>query len=196
MNKSKVIAEIRDNENRKSFPEFRRIVEAYRQRVFNTAYGIVQNTDDAKDITQEVFLKVFKKMGTFKGNASFSTWIYRITVNTCIDMLRKQKTGAHVDLQEGLNYDNQITVNHTSGHHPDSPFESTYQTEIRKMIKEAFMKLSPDHRYTLVLREIEGLSYQEIADTMECSVGTVMSRLHYARKKMQKLLAPVREVSR
>lgn len=196
MGSSNIKAEIKGHKNGNSVPEFRRIVEAYRQRVFNTAYGIVQNTDDAKDITQDVFLKVFGKMNTFKGDASFSTWIYRITVNTCIDMLRKRKSGAHVTLLEGLNYDNQIPVNYTTGHHPDSPFEATYQTEIRKKIKEAFMKLSPDHRSALVLREIEGLSYMEIADTMACSVGTVMSRLHYARKKMQKLLAPVRDDSR
>ncbi len=174
--------------------EFRKVVENYRKRVYQTAYGIVQNVDDAKDITQEVFLKVFEKMDTFKGEASLSTWIYRITVNTSIDMLRKRKTRSSIMLQEGLNYDDQILENPgPSQPHNSSPFEETYQGEIRKKIKEAFMRLSPEHRSTLVLREIEGLSYQEIADTMECSPGTVMSRLHYARKKMQKLLAPLRE---
>ena len=174
--------------------EFRKVVENYRKRVYQTAYGIVQNVDDAKDITQEVFLKVFEKMDTFKGEASLSTWIYRITVNTSIDMLRKRKTRSSVMLQEGLNYDEQILDNPgPSQPHNSSPFEKTYQGEIRKKIKEAFMKLSPEHRSTLVLREIEGLSYQEIADTMECSPGTIMSRLHYARKKMQNLLAPLRE---
>jgi RNA polymerase sigma-70 factor (ECF subfamily) len=173
--------------------EFRKVVESYRKRVFQTAYGIVQNPDDAKDITQDVFLKVFEKMDTFKGEASLSTWIYRITVNTCIDMLRKRKTGMSVTLEDGLNYNERMQENSISSHLPDSPFDTTYQGELRKAIKEAFMKLSPEHRSTLVLREIEGLSYQQISDMMECSLGTVMSRLHYARKKMQKLLAPLEE---
>ncbi len=170
---------------------FREIVNDYRSRIYNTAYGIVQDTEDAKDITQEVFLKIFEKMETFKGEARFSTWIYRITVNTCIDMLRKKKPGAQVMWQEELDYDPRLADNASGVSRPASPFEATYQTELKKKIKEAFLKLSPEHRTALVLREIEGLSYQEIADSLECSVGTVMSRLHYARKRMQKLLAPV-----
>ncbi len=170
--------------------EFRKVVENYRKRVFQTAYGIVQNVEDAKDITQDVFLKVLKKMDTYKGEASFSTWIYRITVNTCIDMLRKRKDGTQVMLEEGLNYD-ALADENSFFPHDTSPFDAAYNEEVRNKIREAFMKLSPEHRSALVLREIEGLSYQEISDTMDCSIGTVMSRLHYARKKMQKLLAPI-----
>ncbi len=170
--------------------EFRKVVENYRQRVYQTAYGIVQNAEDAKDITQEVFLKVFEKMDTFEGKSSLSTWIYRITVNTCIDMLRKRK-GMSVSLDEGIDYDRRMEGNSVQISRIDSPFEAAYQGEIRKKIREAFLKLSPEHRSTLVLREIEGLSYQEISDTMACSLGTVMSRLHYARKKMQKMLTPL-----
>ncbi len=174
--------------------EIREIVETYRQRVFQTAYGIVQDIEDAKDITQDVFLKVLEKMDTFKGNASFSTWVYRITVNTCIDLIRKRKHGTDLEFDEGINYKPSSKTNLVSL--PNSPFESAYQTEIRKKITEAFMKLSPEHRSALVLREIEGLSYQQISDVLGCSLGTVMSRLHYARKKMQKFLAPIWEGSK
>lgn len=171
--------------------EFRRIVEEYRPRVYHTAYGVVQDTEDAKDITQEVFIKIYERMDSFKGEAKLSTWIYRITVNTCIDMLRKRKSGTQVTLQEGLDYDSPPAGDTPVFHHSVSPFEATYNAELQVRIKGAFLKLSPEHRSVLVLREIEGLSYQEIADSLACSVGTVMSRLHYARKKMQKLLAPV-----
>ncbi len=190
MHKKGKKAVINHHANGNNVAEFRRIVEKYRPRVYHTAYGVVQNTEDAKDITQEVFLKVFEKMGTFKGNASLSTWIYRITVNTCIDMLRKKKTASQVTIQEGVDYNNHAGDISVSSHLV-SPFEATYNAELQVKIKEAFMKLSSEHRSALVLREIEGLSYQKIAETMSCSVGTVMSRLHYARKKMQKLLAPV-----
>ena len=176
-------------------PEFRKVVEDYRKRVYQTAYGIVQNVDDAKDITQEVFLKVFEKMATFKGNASLSTWIYRITVNTCIDLLRKRKGGVSVPLNEDIDYAPQSLESSNRGNPSNSPFDSTYRGEVRQKIKEAFLKRSPEHRSTLLLREIEGLSYQQIAEAMACSIGTVMSRLHYARKKMQKLLAPIMEES-
>lgn len=175
---------------RKLQDEFQEVVETYRERVFQTAYGIVQNMEDAKDITQEVFLKVFEKRDSFKGEARFSTWIYRITVNASIDMLRKRKGRSSVKLEEGVGYEHLKKENSSISSHQPSPFEKTYLDEMRQKIKEAFMKLSPEHRSTLVLREIEGLSYQEIANTMACSTGTVMSRLHYARKKMQKFLAP------
>ncbi len=182
---------IHHRENGNDAERFRKIVDDFRSRIYHTAYGIVQDPDDAKDITQEVFLKIYEKMGTFKGEASFSTWIYRITVNACIDMLRKKKTGPQVSLREGIHYGARETGSPLIVGRPDSPFDATYQTELRAKIKEAFLKLSPEHRTALVLREIEGLSYQEIANSLECSVGTVMSRLHYARKRMQKLLAPV-----
>jgi RNA polymerase sigma-70 factor (ECF subfamily) len=171
--------------------EFETVVEEYRSRVYQTAYGIVQNADDAKDITQEVFLKVYMKMDTFKGQSSLSTWIYRITVNAAIDMIRKRKPNVYTGFREEISREETNAPGFSGAARFTSPFNATYQGEIRKLIQEAFMRLSPDHRVTLVLREIEGLSYQQIAETLECSTGTVMSRLHYARKKMQKLLAPV-----
>jgi len=170
--------------------EFQTVVEEYRSRVYQTAYGIIQNADDAKDITQEVFLKVYTKMDTFKGLASLSTWIYRITVNAAIDMIRKRKPNVYTGFREEISREETNDPGFSGATRFTSPFNATYQGEIRKLIQEAFMRLSPDHRVTLVLREIEGLSYQQIAETLECSTGTVMSRLHYARKKMQKLLAP------
>ena len=172
-------------------PAFRKIVDEYRSRVFHTAFGILQNEEDAKDITQEVFLKVYEKLDTFKGEARVSTWIYRITVNTCLDMLRKRKKdGGPLPLREEVRIEGQGEGRHLAAA-PVSPFDAAYHEELKEEIQEAFLRLSPEHRVALVLREIEGLSYQEIAATLSCSVGTVMSRLHYARKKMQKLLAPV-----
>jgi RNA polymerase sigma-70 factor (ECF subfamily) len=169
---------------------FRRIVDENRSRVFHTAYGILQNDEDAKDITQDVFLKVYEKLETFKGDAKLYTWIYRITVNTCLDVLKKRKKEKGLPFREEIGAKAQ-DVGRALASTPDSPFEAVYHAELKAKIQEAFLRLSPEHRVALVLREIEGLSYQEIAETLSCSVGTVMSRLHYARKKMQKLLTSV-----
>ncbi len=168
---------------------FRRIVDEYRSRVFHTAYGILQDDEEAKDVTQDVFLKIYEKLDTFKGEAKIYTWIYRITVNTCLDVLKKRKREKGVSLREEIR--TKAAAGRVVASIPESPFEVTYREELKVKIQEAFLQLSPEHRVALVLREIEGLSYREIAETLSCSVGTVMSRLHYARRKMQKLLAPV-----
>jgi RNA polymerase sigma-70 factor (ECF subfamily) len=175
--------------------EFRTVVEEYRSRVYHTAYGIVQNVEDAKDVTQEVFLKIYAKIDTYKGLARLSTWIYRITVNTAIDMTRKRKSSIYTSLNENLSREETDTSGLTGATRFMSPFNATYQHETRKLIQEAFTHLSANHKAVLVLREIEGLSYQQIAEALECSTGTITSRLHYARKKMQKLLEPLRRLA-
>ena len=154
---------------------FRLLVGRYERRVYGVALGILRNPEDAHDACQETFLRIWKRLGGFDGDAAFFTWIYRITVNTCIDELRKRKPEQR-ELDEGVASDD-----------PD-PITMLSQLELRHQIAGALDQLSWAHRTVLVLRELEGLSYDKIADVMGCPKGTVMSRLFHARKRMQDLL--------
>jgi len=156
------------------------------------AYSMLSDHQEAQEKSQEVFLRVFRHLHAFEGNSSFYTWIYRITVNICIDHYRRRKqklyeyddSFAHEPaLQEEL-----FPVVSTTSR--ETPAGRVLRQELANKLQEAMDKLSPKHRQVIVLRELEGLSYQEIADVAEISIGTVMSRLHYARKCMQARLEP------
>lgn len=170
---------------------FRILVERYERRVFSLALGLLKDPDEARDIAQEVFLKAHRHLGTFLGNSSFYTWLYRITVNLCIDRKRRVGRGSEVELDERLPH-------HAVGSPADvlsaqrpsfNPQRVAESSELRGRILAALGQLSEAHRAVLVLREVEGLSYKEIADSMDCPEGTVMSRLFHARRQMQQLLA-------
>jgi RNA polymerase sigma-70 factor (ECF subfamily) len=170
---------------------FRDLVVRHQRRAYAVALGMVHDPDDARDVCQEAFLKVHKSLATFEGEAQFFTWLYRIVMNLCIDHLRK-KRGQQVEFDE----------THAQGE-PDEggiapvrtgfdPARALADKELRGQILRALDKLSAVHRAVLVMREVDGLSYQEMADTMQCSIGTIMSRLFHARKKMQTLLIEAR----
>ena len=154
-------------------------------------YSMISDHHEANEKTQEVFIRVFKHLPRFEGTSSFYTWIYRITVNLCIDHYRKKKLRSYEyddkfrhapSLQEEV-----FPV--VSSASRETPTGRLLREELAGKIREAMDKLSPKHRQVLVLRELEGLSYQEIADVVGISIGTVMSRLFHARKKMQQRLA-------
>jgi RNA polymerase sigma-70 factor, ECF subfamily len=167
---------------------FRELVLKFQRRAYAVALGMVHDPDDAKDICQDAFLKVHKSIASFAGDAQFFTWLYRIVVNLCIDHLRKRR-GADVQLDETRAEDE---ADDDSGLLPRrlgfDPERALADQELRGHILGALGRLSAQHRAVLILREIEGLSYQEIADQLRCSIGTVMSRLFHARKNMQKML--------
>jgi len=146
---------------------FERLFLDYQSRVYAFALRFTRNRDDALDLTQDVFLKVFASLER-NGIRNESAWIYRITVNACIDWLRKRRREAAVC---------DIAICSLSGCGSEQE-----ESEVRDLIAQALRSLSPLHRRVLLLRWIEGLSYKEIAQRLGCSVGTVMSRLHYARK--------------
>lgn len=166
---------------------FRTLFEKYQRRAIGIAFGVVRNHDDAVEIAQEAFVKVHRSLDTFLGNSSFFTWFYRIIRNLSIDLVRRRKyasTGEFDDAQR------------VSDPGPMMPQQnSTMKLLVRKQISEEVAKalstLSPNHREILVLREVEELSYEEIAELLSVPVGTVMSRLFHARKNMQGLLATV-----
>jgi RNA polymerase sigma-70 factor (ECF subfamily) len=163
------------------------LVERYRQRVYGLAFSMLRNEQDATDLSQETFVKGWQAIRGFKKNASFYTWLYRIATNLCIDFVRKRDRRPTVPFEEAI--DPEIDAKHEVA--PSSqplPTEELQRKELRQQIDAALMELSADHRAVVQLREFEGLEYAEIAKVIGCSIGTVMSRLHYARKHLQKLL--------
>lgn len=169
---------------------FRELVEQYQRKVFSIAYGMVNNREDAMDLVQESFLKVHNNLGRFEGSSSFYTWLYRIVVNVCIDHIRKSGRRIKVD------YDDQIlregSVEGDDRIRPSvlnvDPVKAHGRKELLEKIRSALEELSPIHKEAIVLRELQGLSYEEMASVMGVSKGTVMSRLHHARKNLQGLL--------
>jgi RNA polymerase sigma-70 factor (ECF subfamily) len=157
------------------------IFDQYHKKVYRIAYGVVRHREDALDIVQEVFIKLFRSIKNFKGKSAFYTYLYRLAMNTAIDHSRKKKKAAFVSLdgEEGFQ---------PSDGHEKRPDHIVAQKELEEKVRWAIDQLPQDQKATLIYREIEELSYQEIAGTMGCSVGTVMSRLHYGRKKLQDLL--------
>jgi RNA polymerase sigma-70 factor (ECF subfamily) len=161
------------------------LVGRYRHRVYGLAYSMVRNEQDATDLSQETFVKAWQAIRGFKKNASFYTWLYRITTNQCIDFVRKRDRRPSVPFEEALDPDADVEVPPSN---QPLPTDEAQRKELREQIDAALQELSPEHRAVIQLREYDGLEYAAIAKVVGCSMGTVMSRLHYARKHLQKLL--------
>lgn len=172
---------------------FGELVTQYRNKVFATIYNVTRNEQDAWDLSQEAFLKAWRNMAHFRGQSSFFTWLYRIAMNITIDRLRRKQIEGSVEFDETLGLHDIEPGSATTPRSVPAPSQNLQNKEIQVRIEAAIAKLPPDHRLVIVLREIDGLSYEEIATAAECSVGTVMSRLFYARKKLQTLLNDVYE---
>jgi len=153
------------------------LVRRHQQRALVVALGVLHHKEDARDACQDAFLRAWRGLGAFDGTSQFSTWLHRIVVNVCIDRLRLKSHGV-------------VALDDVAGVLPssDDPARTVDGLQLGGRIRAALAQLSDKHRATLVLRELEGLSYQEIAAAMKCSLGTVMSRLFHARKRMQALL--------
>lgn len=174
---------------------FRTLVETHQSRLFAVAYGMLRDRDDAMDAVQDAFIKAHKKLGEFEGNAAFSTWLYRICVNLCIDRKRAEARRRKVDLDDALathkEEDTLYAEAEIGGRLTGSnPLRTLSDRELGTEIGQALSGLSDDHRAILLLREVEGMSYEEIAEALEIPRGTVMSRLFHARRNMQRLLRP------
>jgi len=169
---------------------FEELVKKYQQRVYTIAYGVSHNQEDALDISQEVFIKIHKKLKNFRGASSFYTWLYRITTNLSIDFQRRNKKVIKVDFDEKI-LEEPVPEARRGEDKKYDPSQILERKEIHGAILKAIETLPEDQKTTVVLRELENLSYKEIAKAMNCSIGTVMSRLHYGRRKLQELLAPL-----
>lgn len=167
---------------------FGKLVERYQRRVYSLTYGIVRQREDAWDVAQEAFVKAYRNLSRFEGNSAFYTWLYRIAYNLSIDTLREKARRETVDVQEGRVLEEALVK---SGRKPHSnPDEMAARRELSTVLQRAMNKLSEKHRAIIVLREIEGLSYEEMAEVLGISKGTVMSRLFHARQNLQTLLRP------
>lgn len=164
---------------------FRELVERYQRKIMSLLVGMVSNQDDALELTQETFVKAFENLPRFKGDSSFYTWLYRIAVNLAIDARRKQRRARSVSLEEPMGEDGAELATILADEKVPEPFQEARSAQIGRRVREAINELTPDHKAVIVLREVEGLSYEDISRVMQCSKGTVMSRLHYARKKLQ-----------
>jgi RNA polymerase sigma-70 factor (ECF subfamily) len=171
---------------------FRLLFDRYHRRVFAVALGVVKNPQDARDVVQEAFVKVYKHLGTFQGASSFYTWLYRITMNLSIDMMRRRKSSRVVEYDDALKRDGEETDdpgNLIPATLAGDPGKTQGRRELADKIHAALATLPEYHRQVILLREVEGLSYEEIAKVMKVPKGTIMSRLFHARRKMQAALA-------
>jgi len=164
------------------------LVKRYQERIYATIYHMTSNHEDANDIAQDAFIKAYQALKSFKGGSSFYTWLYRIAVNKTINFLKQRKNKHHFSLND---------LDFNTEHNPDlvalisekTPLREVGLTELQKKLNEALFKLSEPHRMVVVLHDVQGQSHEEIAEIMDCNIGTVRSRLFYARQQLQGFLA-------
>lgn len=170
------------------------LISTYENKILSYCYRMLGNRADAEDAAQEVFVKVFRFIDKFSEQSAFSTWLYKIASNVCMDMLRKTKGGKaeHVSLHT-QNEDGEEFALPLADSAP-SPYERAQLSEAQRVLSEALAKLPPEQKQVIILRDVEGLSYEEIAETIGTAPGTVKSRINRARKALQKILEPNREL--
>ncbi len=163
---------------------FDSLILKYRERVYAMIYNITSNREDAADLSQDCFIKAFQSINRFQGQSSFFTWLYRITLNTALTHLRRNKLRSFFSLDK-IHEDAAVSAVINQLTDKKDVQREVFVGELQEKLNEAMLKLSIPHRTVITLFEIDGLSHEEIADIMECSVGTVRSRLHYAKQILQ-----------
>jgi RNA polymerase sigma-70 factor, ECF subfamily len=164
------------------------LVRRYQERIYATIYHMTANHEDANDLAQEAFIKAFQALKSFKGGSSFYTWVYRIAVNKTINFLKQRKNRVQISL-------NDLDIN--AENDPDlvalvsdkTPRRDINLAELQEKLNEAMLKLSEHHRLVVALHDVQGMSHEEIATIMDCNIGTVRSRLFYARQLLQSYLS-------
>jgi RNA polymerase sigma-70 factor (ECF subfamily) len=168
---------------------YRPLYERYFPRVYGTLYQIVQNAGLAEELAQGAMVQAWRRLDQFDGRSAFGTWLHRIAVNLALDHLRRPKNRPHESLDEVLERGQEPSVEAPAG-------EGLVRDELRVAITRALGKLSPEHRAVFILAEIEGRDYAEISEILKCKRGTVMSRMHYARLHLQRLLKGIYDTHR
>ncbi|MCB1276818.1 MAG: sigma-70 family RNA polymerase sigma factor [Prosthecobacter sp.] len=167
------------------------LVTRYRGRIYAMTYHLIQNEAEAWDLAQEAFIKAWRALPNFKLDAGFYTWLYRIAHNVSYDWLRKKKIQGDGEFDDERTEHRVAAGAEATPKGDVAPDTALRNSELGQRIQAAIAKLSPEHRQVIILREVEGLAYEEIAALVPCSLGTVMSRLFYARKKLQEQLQDV-----
>lgn len=165
---------------------FEFLFDKYREKVYRIAFRFVRNKEDALEITQDVFLRVYQNMSKFKTNSKFFTWLYRITANRSIDFTRSRKSQPAIEVDQPFLEAQEERLPGRSS--PPDPSQVAQGRELEDKLTEAVEGLPEKHRIVFVLHAKENLSYKQIAEVVQCNIGTVMSRLFYARKKLQEQL--------
>ncbi len=164
------------------------LIRRYQERVYATIYHMTSNHEDANDLAQETFIKAYSALKSFKGDSSFYTWVYRIAVNKTINFLKQRKNKVSLSLNDmDFNIENDPEL--VAFVSDKTPRRDAALAELQEKLNGAMQKLSEDHRMVVTLHDVQGLSHEEIANIMECNVGTVRSRLFYARQQMQAYLS-------
>ena len=163
------------------------LIERYQRRVIGVAMAVVHDQEDALELAQESFVRAFENIGKFESRSSFSTWLYRIAANIAIDFRRRERRHPTMRGEEA-----ETEIQRLPSKLGDS-FKEAQRSEMSQRIRDALAELTPEHRAAILLREVEGLSYDEISEVMQCPRGTVMSRLHYARNHLREILKDFRE---
>jgi RNA polymerase sigma-70 factor (ECF subfamily) len=164
------------------------LVKRYQERIYATIYHMTSNHEDANDLAQESFIKAYSALKSFKGGSSFYTWLYRIAINKTINFLKQRRNKHHISLND---------MDFNAEHDPDlvslisekTPHRDVNLSELQQKLNEALLKLSEPHRMVVVLHDVQGVSHEEIAEMVGCNIGTVRSRLFYARQQLQGFLA-------
>jgi RNA polymerase sigma-70 factor (ECF subfamily) len=181
-------SELVNRAQREDLSAYDQLVRRYQERVYATVYHMTSNHEDAHDLVQDTFIKAFRALKSFKGDSSFYTWVYRIAVNKTINFLKQRKNRVHVSLND---------VDFNAENDPDlvalvsdkTPRRDLNLLELQEKLNAAMLKLSEHHRMVVTLHDIQGLSHEEIGKIMDCNVGTVRSRLFYARQQLQGYLS-------
>ena len=170
---------------------FDQLILKYRERLYGVIYNMTSNREDTADLVQDAFIKAFQSINRFAGQSAFFTWLYRIAINSALTHLRKNRLRTFFSLEQ-VNEDDKPSAEVLAALTDDAngADRGTFVRELQEKLNEAMMKLSIKHRTVITLFEIDGLSHDEIADIMKCSVGTVRSRLHYAKQLLQSELQP------
>jgi len=164
------------------------LVKRYQERIYATIYHMTSNHEDANDLAQESFIKAFSALKSFKGGSTFYTWLYRIAVNKTINFLKQRKNRTHMSLND-IDFNAEHDTDLIALISEKTPRRDAGLNELQKKLNEALLKLSEPHRLVVVLHDVQGQSHEEIAEIMDCNIGTVRSRLFYARQQMQAELA-------
>ncbi len=164
------------------------LIRRYQERIYATVYHMTSNHEDANDLTQEAFIKGYHALKSFKGGSSFYTWVYRIAVNKTINFLKQRKHRSSMSLND-LDFNAEKDPDLVALISDKTPRRDAVLAELQKKLNEAMQKLSDQHRLVVTLHDVQGLAHEEIAEVMDCNVGTVRSRLFYARQQLQGYLA-------
>lgn len=164
---------------------FGELVTRYQARLYNAALRLVPTAEDAADVVQDAFLNAYQSLHSFKGDAEFFTWLYRIAFNTAISLKRKKRPSVSLEAHTG-----ETGIDPVDGSEYVKPGTALERTEDERQLNDAIARLSPEHRDVLLMKDIEGMKYEEIAEVLRVPIGTIRSRLHRARLELRDLLVP------